>query len=177
MTEQTVDIGQHTFTASDHLLLDTSVWLLIYGPQVPGESRVALYSGALKRMLEAKSRLYVDVVILSEFINTNARMKMRLVAPRLSFKDFRRTAAFQTVANDVVADTKQMMKQCAWVTNDLELPAVDGLLDEYALGKSDFNDQIISILCRQKGMKLVTDDSDFKDLGIPILTANSQLLV
>lgn len=177
MTEQAVDISQYTFTASDHLLLDTSVWLLIYGPQVPGDSRVALYSGALKRMLEAKSRLYVDVVILSEFINTYARMKQKIVAPRLKFKDFRRTAAFQTVANDVVADTKQMMKQCVWVTNDLELSAVDGLLDEYALGKSDFNDQIISVLCSQNGLKLVTDDSDFKDRDIPILTANSQLLI
>lgn len=177
MTERAVDIGQYVFTASDQLLLDTSVWLLIYGPHVPGDSRVALYSGALKRMLEAKSRLYVDVVILSEFINTYVRMKQQIAAPRLRFKDFRRTAAFQTVANDVVADAKHMMKQCVWVANDLELSAVDGLLDEYALGKSDFNDQIISVLCSRKGMKLVTDDSDFKDRDIPILTANSQLLV
>jgi len=177
MTEPVIDISQYAFTASDQLLLDTSVWLLIYGPHVPGDGRVALYSGALKRMLEAKSRLYVDVIVLSEFINTYARMKQQIVAPRLRFKDFRRTDDFQSVANDVVADAKQMMKQCVWVVNELGLLLVDDLLNEYALGKSDFNDQLISVLCGQKGMKLVTDDSDFKGRNIPILTANSQLLV
>jgi len=177
MTEQAVNIGQYAFTASDHLLLDTSVWLLIYGPQVPGDSRIAPYSDALRRMLEAKSHLYIDLVVLSELINTYARMKHRLVAPKLNFKDFRKSTDFQVVAQDIVPDAKLVMKQCAWVANGLELPLVDGLLDEYAHGKSDFNDQVISAFCSQHGLKLVTDDSDFKDRNIPILTANSQLLV
>lgn len=49
-------------------------------------------------------------------------------------------------------------------------------MDEYEDGGSDFNDQIIRELCRSKGLKLITDDGDFKSQGIAVLTANQRLL-
>ncbi len=49
-------------------------------------------------------------------------------------------------------------------------------VDEYAAGESDFNDQIIAVLCKRKGLKLVTDDGDFHGQGIPVVTANRRLL-
>lgn len=177
VTERAIDIGQYTFTASDRLMLDTSVWLLIYGPQVPGDNRVAPYSDALRRILEAKSRVYIDLVVLSELINTYARMKHRLVAPKLKFKDFRNTADFQAVTQDIIADVRQVMKQCTWIVNSLALPSVDELLEEYKRSQSDFNDQLIRALCKQHELTLVTDDSDFKDRNMPILTANRQMLL
>jgi predicted nucleic acid-binding protein len=53
---------------------------------------------------------------------------------------------------------------------------VDALIDEYAAGNSDFNDQVLTTLCKRSGLKLVTDDGDFKGRGIPIITANQKLL-
>ena len=51
------------------------------------------------------------------------------------------------------------------------------LLDDYAAGGFDFNDQVITELCKRKGLTLITHDGDFKDSGVPILTANKKLLV
>ncbi len=51
-----------------------------------------------------------------------------------------------------------------------------GVIAEYAVGDSDFNDQIIATLCKRKGLKLVTDDGDFGGHGIPVVTANRKLL-
>lgn len=175
-SEFVADINRYIFSAADRLMFDTNIWLLLYGPQSPTDHRAALYSAALRRILEAQSRIYIDLVVIAEFINTYARMKQRLIAPRQSFKAFRKSADFQTVARDIVADARNLTKQCAWTASDLELSMVDSLLDTYGLGQSDFNDQIIAANCAQQGLTLITDDSDFKDYHVAIITANQKLL-
>ena len=169
------------FPSSPYAILDPTVrWLPGDGAASPEKllpPLVAQLRRKVKEFRDSGSVSYTHLDVYKRQINTYARMKHRLVAPKLNFKDFRKSTDFQVVAQDIVADAKLVMKQCAWVANGLELPLVDGLLDEYAHGKSDFNDQVISAFCSQHGLKLVTDDSDFKDRNIPILTANSQLLV
>ena len=106
-------VNEYIFTSEDRLLLDTNVWLLVYGPQKPGaaDARVPVYSNAVKRILNAGSSV-----------------------------------------------------------------CIDGLMDEYSLGKSDFNDQVLRELCKKKGLTLLTDDSDFRETDIPVLTGNGELL-
>ena len=53
---------------------------------------------------------------------------------------------------------------------------MDNLLNDYATGDYDFNDQVITEICKNNGFTLITNDSDFKTQDIPILTANSKLL-
>ena len=48
--------------------------------------------------------------------------------------------------------------------------------NEYALGESDFNDQILIDLCRRQGLKMVTDDGDFKGQDVSVITRNQRLL-
>ena len=50
------------------------------------------------------------------------------------------------------------------------------LLNEFAAGECDFNDQVIIKLCKKEELTLITHDADFRDAGIPILTANHRLL-
>ena len=57
------------------------------------------------------------------------------------------------------------------------MSVIDHMLDDLASGEFDFNDKIIAAHCTNLGLKLVTDDSDFKNFNIPIITANSRLLV
>lgn len=177
MTNKVEDITQYDFKSSDELLLDTNVWLLTNSPQKPGDKRVAIYSRALANILAAKSNIYIDVLIVSEFINRYARVKWPLVAPHIKdFKKFRNSQFFQSVAQDIADDVKQILKHCARIESGFESLAIDTLIDEYAMGDSDFNDQILIALCQRKGLKLVTDDGDFKSSGIPVLTANQRLI-
>jgi len=113
-SEFVADINRYVFSAADRLMFDTNIWLLLYGPQSPTDHRAALYSAALRRILEAQSRIYIDLVVIAEFINTYARMKQRLIAPKQKFKDFRKSADFQAVAREIVADARNLTKQCAW---------------------------------------------------------------
>lgn len=178
MTHKAEAITGYTFTPADELLLDTNVWLLVYGPQKPGDTKVATYSQALAKILAAQCRVYIDVLIVSEFINTYARLKWKIVAPHINqFKAFRRSPDFKPVAQDIAADVRRVLNHCSRIENGFEALDIDGLIDEYAAGNADFNDQVIAALCKRKGLKLVTDDGDFSGQGIPVVTANKRLLV
>ncbi|MDE2389024.1 MAG: PIN domain-containing protein [Betaproteobacteria bacterium] len=157
--------------------MDTNVWLFIYGPQKPGNTKESIYSGVLAKILTAGSKIFIDVLIVSEFINTYARLKWNVMGkPRGDFKSFRKSVDFKPIAQDIAADVKQILKHCLRIESGFDALAIIDLLDEYALGKADFNDQVIATLCREKGLILVTDDGDFRDNEIPIVTANRRLL-
>lgn len=173
-------VASYNFNLTDKLLLDTNIWLLVYGPQRPGNSRVAVYSQALSKILAAQSHIYIDVLIVSEFINAYARLKWNLwkdqTASSAEFKVFRKSGDFKPIAQDIAADVKRVLKHCTRVENGFGSIPIDALIDEFAVGDSDFNDQILATLCKKEGLKLVTDDGDFKGQGIPVITANKRLL-
>ena len=158
------------------MLLDANIWLFIYGSQNPGDARVRVYSSAFRRILEAQSRIYIDVLIVSEFINAYARLQWQIRAPDSRFKAFRSSPEFREVAQEIADNAKRVLSHCSRVESHFDTLDTDDLMDEYAQGGADFNDQVIRNLCRSRSLKLITDDRDFKGQGISILTANRRLL-
>lgn len=182
MANGALDITQYTFSATDQLLLDTNVWMFVHGPVGPGRSaQVALYSRALASILAAGSHMYIDVLILSEFINSYARLMYHRKSrsrsgKRTSFKAFRRSQAFKPVAQAIAADVRRVLVSCSRINSRFDTLGIDTLVSEYEQGDSDFNDLVITDLCKRKGLTLITDDSDFKGSTLTVLTANKNLL-
>ncbi len=177
MTHKPLAVADYKFKPNDAFFLDANIWLFICGPQKPKDKRAEEYSQAFKKMLSAQCRIYIDVLIISEFINTYARMKWKIVAPASgNFKQFRSRADFKPIARNIAADVKYVLSHCSRIESGFEALDIDGLIAEYAQGDSDFNDQVITELCRRKGLTLVTDDGDFRGQGIPVVTANGRLL-
>ena len=82
------------------------------------------------------------------------------------------------IAEDIAADVE--LDSEVTVCTDrkrayIALP-MNALLNDYATGDYDFNDQVITEICKNNGFTLITNDSDFKTQEIPILTANAKLL-
>jgi len=179
MTPRNEQIATYNFQPSDKLLLDANIWLFVFGPQRPKDTRVDTYSQALKNIFDAKCRIYIDVLIVSEFINTYANIKRNLL-PKLSrlnsSKQFRKSASFKPIAKEIADKVKRMLKDCTRIENGFNSLPIETLIAEYAKGNSDFNDQVLAELCKKQGLKLVTDDADFKGQGIPVITANKRLL-
>lgn len=171
------EVRKHDFTSSDKLFLDANIWLLFYGPQNPRDTWVDVYSQAFSRMLAATSPIYIDVLVVSEFINTYARQKWKLVSPELDqFKDFRRSSEFKLVARDIADDVRRILQHCSRLESGFESLDLGDLLRAYSQGEYDFNDQVITELCKREELTLITHDSDFREIGIPVLTANRRLL-
>jgi len=170
-------VANYNFNSEDELFLDTNVWIFVYGPQKPGNPKVETYSQAFAKILMAQCRIYIDVLIVSEFINTCARLEWDIMdKPYGDFKKFRNSTNFKPIAQDIAAAVKRVLSHCSRVENGFEMVDIDGLIAEYGDGKSDFNDQIIAALCRRRGLTLVTDDGDFAGQELPIVTANKRLL-
>ena len=163
MNHNLSSVDDYIFTAEDRLLLDTNVWLLVYGPQKPGDAdpRVPVYSSALKRILSAGSRIYIDVLVVSELVNGIIRIRSNL-GRHGNLRVFRESRAFVAVAEEIAEIVKRVVSHCSRLDDPFAQVAIDAVLGEYSLGKSDFNDQILRELCRKKRLTLVTDDSDFR---------------
>ncbi|MDE0012650.1 MAG: type II toxin-antitoxin system VapC family toxin [Candidatus Poribacteria bacterium] len=199
MNHKTIPVVQHNFTSKDKLFLDANIWLYLYCPQGSrGHSWVSTYSDVFDRILDASSRIYIDVLVVSEFINTFAKQEYELAKKGLelakqerkiteqeyegaklhlrSFKDFRNTPDFELIAEGIAAAVKQIMKHCSRVESCFTTLETDQLLVDYESGGFDFNDQMIAEICKCNEFTLITNDSDFKTQEIPILTANPSLL-
>jgi len=176
MANKAFAANDYNFAPDDRLLLDTNVWFFIYGPQKPGDTRAAVYSEVLAKILAARSKVFIDVLIVSEFINTYARLQWNVMGkPHGDFKSFRKSLNFKPIAQDIAAAVRQVLKHCLRIESGFDGLVINDLLNEYAFGEADFNDQIIAALCREKGLILVTDDGDFRGNEIPLVTANKRL--
>ncbi len=180
MSGEVVSISSYSFKPEDRLFLDTNIWMFVYGPNSQDEKKqeVKVYSRALDNMLKAKSKIYIDVLVVSEFINSYARIQFNIQS-RLkeekkqyfkNFKKFRQSEEFKPIAKAIADDTKRLLKHCTRIESGFETLNIEAIVDEYSDGKSDFNDQVIAAICKKEELKLVTDDGDFADAGIFILT-------
>jgi len=181
MNQLASDVSGYHFSAADKLLLDANVWLAILGPREPRSWDVRVYSGAFSRMQTAKCAIVVDVVVLSEFVNACIRIRHHMLMDSDSsvptgYKAFRKSAFFGPVARDVADDVKRLLSFSQKVETGFSTADVYALADSFAQGHLDMSDLLIVELCRTQGLTLVTSDRDFKGVGIPILTANRQLL-
>lgn len=177
MNHKAAAVQHYPFTSQDRLFLDANIWLYVSGSLELSTYWRSIYTNAFNRILQAKSRIYIDVLVVSEFINSYARVRWKLIAPRVNqFKDFRNSQGFKPVAKNIADDVKQIMRHCSRIESGFEVLDIGDLLNDYATGDYDFNDQVITEICKSNGFTLITNDGDFKTQEIPILTANAKLL-
>ncbi len=171
------DIGSYSFSRDDKFFLDANIWLSVYGPMTHNRRRASIYSSAIRDIHSTGCAVYIDVLIISEFINVYARWEHKQSASRNNnFKDFRRSSAFVKIAEDIAVNAKRIIKQCQLCDSNFANIDIEALLTEFGKGDLDFNDKVFSTLCKDRGLILVTDDEDFKGSDLAVLTANDRLL-
>ncbi len=173
-------LSPYRFHETDRLLFDANVWLFLYSPQYgPNDNRVRVYSAAVKNALTAHSHIFVDALILSEFINAWARFMYNKLLASLKPKDFktyRNSPAFRPVAKGIADACRRMLGYAARVDSEFSSLNIDAVLGGYETGRADFNDYVLAELCNKNDLTLVTDDADLKGLTLNILTDNRRLL-
>lgn len=175
MPHSTMSIVDYKFAHEDRLLLDTNVWMLVYGPHKPSDSRVSIYSEAYRRILEAKSSVHINILLISEIINAIVKSHSNL-AKFGRVKDFADSAEFIPVAEEVADIIRRISKECLPLDDGLASIQIDSIIDDYAQGKCGFNDRVLAYLCKRERLTLVTDDADFGSSDITILTGNQSVL-
>jgi len=179
MPDNIVDIDTYSFNKNDNLFLDANIWIYLYGPAQLYCTPKSIYSKALSRIRTFRSKIFIDVQVLSEFINRFVRMEYDSLPgdkkPE-TFKEFRKSHDFNGVAKEIAIQAKKIVNSATRIDSGFRTVDIDSLLKEFSTGDSDFNDQIFVELCKSEGFTFVTHDSDFGKSDMDILTGNKALL-
>ncbi len=176
MTAKIHDATSYNFKKTDAFLIDANIWFYLYGPRAPKDRKSQDYSNVLAEILRTKCSIFLDVLILSEFINRYSRLKFNLQKRSRDFKAYRQSPAFKPVAKEIADAVRRILKHCKCIESDITSIDMNALLTDYESKYPDFNDQILVELCKSRSLKFVTHDGDFKDYGITVLTANRGML-
>jgi len=178
------NIRQYSFSSQDRLFFDTNIWYFIYGPQGdPRDPRPIIYSKAYKEVISKDSKIYIDPLVLSEFINRFARFHYNLwneelpEGQQVEFKTYRKSQEFKAVAQEIEMAVQAIMVDTKPVESGLTVtPSFHKVIQDYGKGMSDFTDLMVVEICRRNTFTLVTDDSDYRVPDISVLTSNRSLL-
>lgn len=172
------DLRKHPFCEDDHLLLDTNIWLFTYGTTSHRyQPQASTYNRALNEMKKNNSHLYISPSIISEFINQFVHVEWQINGKQnQNKKSYRNSLEFKPVAKEIVFYLKEILKLSDCSDALIDSGKANDLLNEYEGCSLDFNDIIIEDVCKSNDLTLVTDDRDFKNCPIPVLTANPTLL-
>ncbi len=160
--------------AARNFFFDTNILLyLFYSHTVDWASRA--YSNLYMNMLNRHINMYIDNTVLSEFINRILRIeyeaKMRTLTADnvVPFKKFRDTSEGEEAVEHANSLVKNILK---YVMVDGEIMDKMDIQSILIVDSLDYNDKVIEHLCEHKGYILVTNDTDFKQSSIDILSAH-----
>ena len=140
-------IDHYKFTDSDRLFLDTNIWIYMFGQSSEALDRLRYrYSTALSRAIEAKSQLFTDVLVVSEFINTYARKECEYLSTAKNFKEFRRSKEFKSIAKEIAYAAGKITEYATLLESGFSDLQIDDVLADYAKGEFDFN--LFLMFCR-----------------------------
>jgi predicted nucleic acid-binding protein len=166
----------YDFPSEKGYFFDTNIWLYIYGPIGWPDQMSSVYSRVLREVRDSNGTIYINCMIISEFINAFSRIEFKQQSTYSRFKDFRNSISFRPVAEDIASNVKKILRNTLACDPDLRVIDLPEIMSFFEQGKYDFNDLLFAEICRAKGLVFVTHDKDFSELGVEILTANEKLL-
>ncbi len=174
------DIQQYQFSSSDCLFFDANILIYLDGPI--GNTNIKfqqIYADAFAKMLKAKSKLFIDPIVLSEFVNRYLRLEfvrfVRHQQKQYTFKEFRGSDVGKKVISNICTIINKRMAYFSLINSQADNLWLKKIINEFDMLSGDFNDCIIVDICRQNNLSLVTHDGDMVSYKIPVLSGNKNL--
>jgi hypothetical protein len=180
MTSEIIDVAAISI-ADSKVLFDTNIWIIINGfcGSSPGR-KLSAYSNAYKQLLQKNNKIIVNDYVLGEFSNRCARFEWELAKkndPAVgTFKSYRQSPQFLPKM-ELVRDTcLSIVSDCEYVRVGRTECDIVQVIKDFCLGKLDFSDLVLTQHCVHENFYLMTDDGDFCDSGLRLITANQSLI-
>lgn len=179
MNNKAYDLASYSFASGEQILVDTNIWIYLFpAPGNPQKSFARQYSSAFSRLVSAKAQPVLDPMVLSEYLNRYCRIEWEgnFKSQYQTFKQFRQSADFGPVVFSAHTFASKILSFCqihSVSANELDL---NQALTDFKSAQVDFNDALLVDVCKNRNMKLMTNDADFQRGGIEILTTNPRLL-
>lgn len=171
-------LSEYEIKKDDEFLFDANIWIYLhYGLGSYNTRTVDMYSEFYGKILENGNRIYTNSLIISEIINRLERIEFDRVKRRDGLsnykRDFRNNKDYKELLMGIRLLVKEKILNNAVCINDC-FETFD--YAQYVLGDKliDFNDAMHCFGAVDKNMKIVTNDSDFKQMNskIEVITIN-----
>jgi predicted nucleic acid-binding protein len=180
-----ISVDSYEPKEEDKFFFDANIWMYLYCPLGNYKKKIIeKYDGFLKRIIENKASIILSSLVLSEFFNAYLRLEFNILKGNEpdKYKDFKKdfkgSKDYQKLMIDIKSTCKNhILKLGKRVDDKFSALDIDRFLKNIEL--HDFNDKYYISLAEYEGLKIVTNDKDFRKtkIDIPILTANRRLLM
>ncbi|MCH6236791.1 PIN domain-containing protein [Cognataquiflexum rubidum] len=132
------------------------------------------YAKTFSILLRQRNQLFVDFLVVSEVINRILRIEHQKINPDQKFKDFRDSSDGREALNDIHTILRDdVLSRFIVIGKSF---SKNDILDFLTVNELDFVDKGTALLCKENNLILLTNDKDFKNSDIDILTGNPSLL-
>jgi predicted nucleic acid-binding protein len=132
------------------------------------------YARVFNKLLQQGNNLFVDFLVLSEVINRVVRIEHQKLNPNQRFKDFRNSQDGKDALDDIYIIVKNdILKRFNVVGKAFEKQDIESY---FSVDELDFVDKATVTLCKENALVLLTNDKDFKNTDLEILTGNPSIL-
>ncbi len=156
-----------------NIFVDANVLIYLFWPtgQHFFESN---YAQVFKDLLKQGNSLYVDFLVISEVVNRVLRIEHKKLNPNQNFKNFRNSQDGKDLISDIYLIVKdEILKHFKIIGKSFNKNDIESFL---TLNQLDFIDKAITSICFENNFVLLTNDKDFKNSGLDILTGNPHIL-
>lgn len=169
----TFSLSQISGLKGRKIFVDANILIYLYWPtgSLQWEQN---YSTAFGHLLRQNNELHIDFLVISEIINRVLRIEHSKINPAQKFKDFRDSQEGKDALSDIYYLIKnEVLTRFKVKGKEFSGQEIENLL---VLDSLDFVDKATVSLCKENSFVLLTNDRDFKNADLDILTGNPRIL-
>jgi len=199
-----LDLTQINRLNNQNIFLDTNILIYVFCPiSNTNPTFVTNYSKAFNYLIQSNNKLYIDFAVLSEFINRYVQIAFKIHSSKnespkgapvagngrdrslraspgpkeFEFKkDYKKTEDFKETLNLISSAINKILNKTIFTNFSYSNQDVRDLINNYKNQLIDVNDLHIIKLCKLNNYLLLTNDSDYKNADIDIISGNPKLL-
>jgi hypothetical protein len=165
---------------SRRIFLDANVWILIQGFSANSSQwRVDSYSAGYKSLIQNENKIVLNDYVLGEFFNRCAQIEFNIetsdLQKRPSFKKFRDSGALDERLETIRDTCLNMLDECEFVPVGGGHYRIDDIINRCVTDCIDFSDLVLIDFCKKENLIIMTDDADYADCGLSVITANRKM--
>jgi predicted nucleic acid-binding protein len=156
------------------VFVDANVLIYLNWSAPGSEQNEIQYSTVYQELITQKNKLFVDFLVISEVVNRILRIEHQRKIPEQNFKQFRDSENGQSALSDIYKVIENsILEDFNIIGKSFSENDIKGFL---CVDNLDFMDKGILKICQENNFVLLTNDKDYKNSDIDILTCNKNIL-
>ncbi len=150
---------------NEKIFIDTNILIFLFSPSFINSEQwmINKYSQIFATIVSNKNKLYINSLVVSEFINLCLRIDFNKnfnTDGRKNYKkDYRNSVEYRTTFNIVRNELKKILRLTSIIDDNLS--SIDIISEFNKYQQLDFNDFVIANTVIKNDFKLLSDDNDF----------------